>query len=91
MRVLLTYDIACNRRRSRLAKGLESFMVRVQKSVFEGELSQKNSADLEALVEQCVDPTEDSVRMYSLCKRCEVSLKIVGYGDYVEPEQDEVI
>lgn len=91
MRVLLAYDMACDRRRNRFAKGLESFLVRVQKSVFEGELTQKQILDLEVLIDECIDPTEDSVRLYNLCKRCELSLKIMGYGDYVEPPQDEVI
>lgn len=89
--ILLAYDIVDTRRRSRLAKGLLNDLDRVQKSVFEGQLSQQAREDLQALIEKEIDPELDSVRIYHLCQRCQYAIQVLGLGDFIEEERDEII
>lgn len=89
--VLLSYDIVDNRRRTRLAKALSNYLERVQKSVFEGKVPDRRWGDLQEAIEREIDPSEDSVRIYRLCVRCQLSIEVLGLGSYVETEGDEII
>jgi CRISPR-associated protein Cas2 len=91
MHIVLAYDIVADRRRNRLAKGLEGFLVRVQKSVFEGDIPDERYPKLRALIEREINPDEDGVRMYRLCARCVPAVEVVGMGVYIEEEQDQII
>lgn len=64
----VSYDIVDNRRRRRLSNLLEQFGVRVQKSVFELNLEEKDLPRLVSRIEKTIDPAEDSVRIYRLTK-----------------------
>lgn len=91
MYVVVAYDIVLDKRRTRLAKRLKGFLQRVQKSVFEGEISDDRLADLQEIIWSEIDPTEDSVRIYHLCGRCIPQTDIMGQGVYLGPEEDEII
>lgn len=91
MHLLIAYDIADNRRRNRLAKGLCGFLERVQFSVFEGEIPDQRLEKLLTLIDTEIDPVEDSVRIYRLCKRCELALEIKGLGEFAEAMGDEIV
>ena len=62
----VSYDIVDNRRRHRLSKLLERFGSRVQKSVFEMDLEDKELPRLIQKIEKLIDPSKDSVRIYRL-------------------------
>jgi CRISPR-associated protein Cas2 len=64
MLVLVTYDIANERRRDRLATFLEGQGRRVQESVFECFLSLQEMKALHTKVKRQVKPAEDNVRFY---------------------------
>lgn len=67
--VLIIYDIVDNKRRQSLAKFLQGYGFRVQKSAFEAVLSKKNYMKLIHEIQAYVKE-EDSIRIY----------KIVGYS-----------
>jgi CRISPR-associated protein Cas2 len=90
-RVVVAYDVVANGRRRRLAKALLGFGVRVQKSVFEGEVPERRMGELLAACEKAIDPTEDSVRLYTLCERCRHATEDRGSCVEPEPAGDRVV
>ena len=72
MFLLITYDVSLKderagaRRLRRVAKACTSYGVRVQKSVFEMQLGQKEWVELRARLLAEIDPREDSLRVYFL-------------------------
>lgn len=91
MHLIVAYDVPDNTRRTRLAKGLEGFLVRVQKSVFEGEIPTQRLEALYHLIETETDLSVDSVRIYRLCRRCVSSVDVLGLGSYIGNEGDEIV
>jgi CRISPR-associated protein Cas2 len=66
MITVVSYDVTDNRRRQSLAKLLERYGERVQKSVFEMVLEEKELAGLVRKIERLIKKEEDSVRIYRL-------------------------
>lgn len=70
MFLLITYDVstveekAGARRLRRVAKACTSYGVRVQKSVFEMQLGQKEWVELKTRLLREIDPELDSLRVY---------------------------
>lgn len=70
MFLVVTYDVstveekAGARRLRRVAKACVSYGIRVQKSVFEMQLGQKEWAELRARLLAEIDPERDSLRVY---------------------------
>lgn len=64
MLVVVVYDIADDKRRTKLATFLEGYGRRVQESVFECYLSLTEMATLHQQIEQRVEETVDNVRLY---------------------------
>ncbi len=80
-RYVICYDIASPRRLRRVARLMLTFGVRVQKSVFECELSSRERAELERKARELLDPHHDSLRVYRLCPRCTRTRHLVGTGE----------
>ena len=66
MLTAVTYDIQDNRRRTKLAKLLLRYGQRVQKSVFEIQLNDKELPGLLRQIERIIKTEKDSVRIYRL-------------------------
>jgi len=77
MFVVVCYDIPADRRRNRVSKILESFGVRVQKSVFECDLQLKHIQKLKQKLTKVLKD-EDSVRYYYLCAQCLPKVEVVN-------------
>jgi len=88
MLITVAYDIPDDRRRTKLAEHLENFGKRVQLSVFECLLEEKQIERMKAGIVRLVDEAEDTVRIYRLCASCEERVEIVGRG--VRSEDPEV-
>jgi len=65
MTMVFCYDVVDDRTRQRVAKALEERAVRVQESVFEARLSERETGLLFDRVSRLLNP-EDSLRMYAL-------------------------
>lgn len=91
MFIVIAYDIVEDDRRTRLAKLLCDFGRRVQKSVFECTLNEKQFLDLKVKVEKHIDQDVDTVRYYYLCKRCVPAVEFVGTGSPPDDDPDGVI
>jgi CRISPR-associated protein Cas2 len=89
---LVTYDIADDQRRTKVAKILEDFGDRVQYSVFEMELERPEQLDeMRSRLEQVLDPQTDGVRIYLLCQGCRAKIVILGQGTVYKDEEVYVI
>lgn len=68
---VVAYDIADDLVRSRVARVLEGFGVRVQESVFECRLGDAAFSELQqALAQAFPVPRQGSIRFYRLCADC---------------------
>jgi CRISPR-associated protein Cas2 len=89
--VVVSYDIVDDRIRARLAKALIGYIDRVQKSVFEGAIQDGRLEPLRTAVRQTIDQEVDSVRIYSLCPRCEAATEVIGTGVYIERGEEDIV
>jgi len=84
--VVVSYDIADDRRRRRIFKLMQDYGSRVQYSVFECLLDDTQFRELRRQVKALIRPKEDNVRYYPLCAGCREKRRISGYGRVVEEE-----
>ncbi|AEB10950.1 CRISPR-associated endonuclease Cas2 [Marinithermus hydrothermalis] len=83
----VTYDVPDDRRRVKIANLLKSYGERVQLSVFECWL---NASEVEALkqrLERVMEPSEDSVRIYSV----RGAVQVLGVGKITEEENAFIV
>ena len=71
--VLVTYDIADDRKRVKYATLLNGYGYRVQKSCFECKLTNKLYKKLLAETRRFFEKDEDSIRVYLLNDRCRIT------------------
>jgi CRISPR-associated protein Cas2 len=91
MHLIVCYDVVSDRRRGRLMRRLREYLPRVQKSVFEGPLDDERLIRLRAMVMDEIDPTEDTVRIYHLCRGCQPSTELMGTSVFVETEESDEV
>lgn len=92
MLYVLSYDISVDKRRTKLAKLLEGFGQRVQYSVFECDLTDRQFAVLWRKLQRILKPEEhDSLRIYRLCATCTSTIQVIGSGPPVESSVDVLI
>ncbi len=75
---LLTYDVACDRRRAKLHALLEQYGAPMQKSVFEARLSAKEEREVTARARKIIDETEDQLLLYRISAGEERKIKCLG-------------
>lgn len=75
----VSYDITSNKIRTKLAKLLEGYGVRIQYSIFECKLTEKRFRKLYSEVfNLTVEEESGSVRFYTLCANCEKKVVTIG-------------
>lgn len=82
MLVLVAYDIADHKRLRRVAKFMEDYGFRVQRSVFECDLTPAQVSALETGVKEILKRKTDKVQIYQLCEHCAGALENGPPGDY---------
>ena len=79
MFVIISYDIADDKRRSRIFNALKNFGQWMQFSVFECEVDKMNFLRLKDRLDHVIDPSEgDSIRFYFLCENCKRQVERIG-------------
>ena len=91
MFIIVAYDIVDDRQRLRLAKVLTNYGQRVQKSVFECQLDDRQYLKMRKEIDKLIDPEQDSVRYYFLCGRCRGNVEVSGWGAVREEEEVIVV
>lgn len=75
---IICYDIRNDKRLRRVARVMEAYGTRVQKSVFECWVTREQFDQLRAEIAQRALTKEDSVRYYLLCKDCQEASETRG-------------
>ncbi len=88
---MIAYDITNNGRRRKIALLLEGAGQRVQYSVFLADLTSGEVSHLRRQVLTAIDPTEDSVRYYPLCKPCAASIRTDGTGELYDNDGHMIV
>ena len=78
MHIVICYDIPDTKRRTRLRRTLLGFGQPVQFSVFECELSPRQLQRMTKAVRAVIEPAEDNVRYYQLCRSCAQQVEVFG-------------
>jgi CRISPR-associated protein Cas2 len=82
---IVSYDIPNDRKRNKVAKTLLNFGDRVQYSVFECILDEKQLEKMTSKLGTIISD-EDSVRIYALCAKCQGIVKVLGKGSVTKDE-----
>jgi CRISPR-associated protein Cas2 len=85
MFVVVSYDVAEDKRRTKIHKVLKSYGQWMQYSVFECDLTETQYAKLRARLAKLIKPEQDSVRFYFLCRCCAGKVERIG-GEAVRDE-----
>lgn len=88
---LICYDIVEDRRRTKVAKLLEAYGLRVQKSVFEAVLNGNQYQKLKSQLERLIDGEQDQLRFYPLSQHCRVKVVILGFQPSFAIDDEMVI
>ncbi len=88
MNMIVAYDIAEPRRLNRVAGVIKDYGVRVQKSIFEVDVSDSSFAEMKARVEDVIEASEDGVKYFPLCEKCAGTVEIIGQGVFVDPDEE---
>lgn len=86
MRYTIAYDISDDRRRLLVAKFLECWGRRVQKSVFECNLSAEDLTKVYSRIKELLDTGEDRCHIYRLCGECAPKRLVLGAELELEPK-----
>lgn len=84
MLTLVAYDVPDDKRRTKLAHALKDFGDRVQFSVFECHLDEKELEALRKRVLKLVNLEKDSLRIYRVCAECKERIEVHGRGAVTE-------
>ena len=79
---VVAFDIVSDKIRYRCVKILLSYGQRVQKSVFECILNDKQFLEMKSKLDNTINPEIDSIRYYLLCANCEKNISVSGIGLY---------
>jgi CRISPR-associated protein Cas2 len=83
--LVVTYDVADDGRRQRLATLLSAYGPRVQLSVFECRLDTPKAArDLRGRIRELIDAAEDQVRVYRLSAEAANQVAVIGAREVEE-------
>lgn len=84
--ILIIYDIVSNKRRLKLAKLLQGYGFRIQKSAFEATITKKKYKELLERLPAYVD-RDDSIKVYKIIGKGQVT----SFGKIVDSTQEDVI
>lgn len=85
MFVVVSYDIADDKRRTKIHKVLKSYGQWMQYSVFECDLTETQYAKLRSRLSKLIKSEQDSIRFYFLCRCCQGKVERIG-GEMVRDD-----
>lgn len=88
---VISYDVASDRRRRRMEKAVLRYAVRVQYSVFEGWLTDRELQLLLDRAARLLDPATDSLRVYPVCAACLGRVRSVGAEFQPHPPAEVIV
>ena len=86
---VVSYDIVNDQKRAKVANILKDFGGRVQYSVFECRITEKQVAELKNLLTKAIDLSQDNIRIYSFCQECTSRIILIGQSNSSVKEQPD--
>ena len=91
MQYVVTYDIADERRRARLAAALLDFGRRIEESVFLATVDDELAGRMRGRIRETIEPSEDCVHVFALCSACVARTEVYGRGEVPRDEDYYVV
>jgi len=91
MTCIFCYDIASPHRRVRVAKVLEQYGDRIQKSVFQLDVSPVKAKEIKDALLTIMAEKEDSLLILPICKTCFENTVSAGIGSLLKYEAFEIL
>ncbi|MCX7871204.1 MAG: CRISPR-associated endonuclease Cas2 [bacterium] len=91
MYYIITYDISDDRRLNKVRKILRKYLNWVQKSVFEGSLSDSQFHKCKMELESIIDKNQDSIYFYKISYNKALSKEILGIDNLTKLLEDNFI
>lgn len=86
--VVVTYDVADDRRRTKVMKMLEGYGQHVQESVFDCHLDRATYREMVGRLRKLIDAKSDNIRLYHLCQADVGRIKRMGIAEPVRLHAD---
>ena len=83
-RCIVSYDISNNKIRTRIRNVTSGYIYRVQRSVFEGIISQRGFNELLKRLKNNHLEATDSIRIYKICEKCMSKVEYLGHPRIIE-------
>jgi len=87
----VSYDISDPKRWREVHNLLKDHGTWVQLSVFECWLTEEEYAKVKTLIRGLIDPTQDRIRFYNLCKQCREKTTSFGWSEMAEEPSDGMV
>lgn len=84
---LIAYDIRDPKRLQKLAKIVQDYGLRMQKSIFEAEMTTSELKDMKTRMKNVINPAEDGIKIFRLCQMCEAKRTGAGLGVPLLPDK----
>ncbi len=88
---VVSYDVSSDKLRNKVAKIMEGFGRRVQYSVFECHLTDRQFEDMYQKLAKILSGTgENGIRIYQICAKCEKKIRTIGVEEksVLSPEEE---
>ena len=91
MQYVVTYDIADERRRARLAGALLDYGRRIEESVFLASVDEELAERMRGRIRSLIEPGEDCVHVFAICAACGARTEVYGRGELPRDEDYYVV
>ena len=88
---MIYYDITNPKRLRNVAKVMENYGIRVQKSFFQCEMKGERMEELKLILLKKINKRKDSLFIYPLCEDCSRKAITDGKGDILKIETFKII
>jgi len=88
---MLCYDVSDPKRLRKVARLLENFGIRVQKSFFQCEMNEKKLKMIEKQMLSVINIKKDYFYIYPLCEICSKKALTDGTGSLIQIENFEIL
>ena len=88
---MFCYDISNSKRLTKVAKTLENYGLRVQKSFFQCDMSKNDMIELKNRLLKIINIKKDSLFIYPLCEDCSNRVIKDGHGDILKLSNFEIL
>ena len=88
---MFCYDIANPKRLRKVAKTLENYGIRIQKSFFQCEMERKNMIELRDALLKTIKRKKDSLFIYPICDDCNSKAIVDGNGSLLKVSSFTII